>query len=258
MCATLSIFKQLIKSLYSPKEIALYRFQGIGKTILFVFILSLLSVIPTYIYLQSAITNGVSAAKETIDSGFPAFTIDNGNLESDLKAPLTLNNDGFAIIFDSTGEVEKNDLQNIDNGIAFIKNDIVFIAGGQLQAYSYSMMDNLVLTKDDLVNLVDSFDSILVIMLPILFIVIYLFYSAIKFVEISILALLGILLKNVSSRKLQYRHLWRMSAYSVTLPTLFFTIMEALKTPVPASILIHWMVSLIVLFLAIKETPASK
>jgi hypothetical protein len=85
-----------------------------------------------------------------------------------------------------------------------------------------------------------------------------LFSSAVKFIEISILALLGLIMKNRTGRKLNYGHIWRMSAYSVTLPTIFFTIMSAIQTQVPSTFLIHWAVALIVLYLAIKETPQAK
>ena len=43
-----SIFTLFYKSLYNPKEIAKFRFLGIGKTILFVFFLILLSSLPGF------------------------------------------------------------------------------------------------------------------------------------------------------------------------------------------------------------------
>jgi len=79
-----------------------------------------------------------------------------------------------------------------------------------------------------------------------------------KFIEISIFALFGLMFKNMIGKNLQYRHLWRMAAYSVTLPTIFFTIMAALQTTVLYGFLINWFASLIVLFLAIKEVPKRK
>lgn len=62
----MNIFKQLFKSLYSPKDIAFYRFQGIGKTILYVFFLTLLSVIPTVYYFSAAVINGLDAAQTAV------------------------------------------------------------------------------------------------------------------------------------------------------------------------------------------------
>jgi hypothetical protein len=254
----LNIFKQLIKSIYSPQDIARFRFQGIGKTILFVFLLSLLSIIPTVIHLSTAITEGVSSAKDTVSHEFPSFNIKNGVLKSDLEKPKTMTKNGFAIVFDSTGAANEKDLKNIDNGFAFLKSELVFIAGGQTQAYPYSMAQDFTLTKNDLVDLIDSIDSSLLILLPLLFLVIYIFTSGIKFIEVSILALFGLMIKNMIGRQLHYRQLWRMSAYSVTLPTLFFTIMAAIKTEVTGAFFIHWIVAYIVLFLAIKEIPQAK
>ncbi|WP_146908421.1 DUF1189 family protein, partial [Bacillus paralicheniformis] len=54
------------------------------------------------------------------------------------------------------------------------------------------------------------------------------------------------------------KHLWVMSAYSITLATVFFAIMDALEAVVPSQFLLNWFVNFIILFLAIKETPSSK
>jgi hypothetical protein len=254
----MNMFNQLIKSLYSPKDIARFRFQGIGKTILYVFFLTLLSSIPTFVYLQTAIMSGVTASLETIEQELPNFTINNGQLQADQKTPVTINKDEFTIIMDSTGNVETKELKNSDNTIAFLKNELVFIAGGDVQTYPYSMTNDLNLTKKDLIDLVNTVDSSLVIILPILFLVIYLFSLGMKFVEVSILALIGYILKNGAEKKLSYGHVWRLSAYSVTLPTIFFMIMKTLKTTVPSSFFIHWIVAIIILFLTIKEIPQNK
>ncbi|MEH7657359.1 DUF1189 family protein, partial [Bacillus velezensis] len=47
----MSIFTQLAKSVYSPKDMALFRFQKIGKTILYIMLLCLITTIPrTFFY----------------------------------------------------------------------------------------------------------------------------------------------------------------------------------------------------------------
>ncbi len=69
-----------------------------------------------------------------------------------------------------------------------------------------------------------------VLLLPVISLFLYLFASASSFIEISVLAVIGLALKNLTGRKLKYGQLWRMAAYSETLPTVFFTIMAAVKT----------------------------
>ncbi|MFE8703175.1 DUF1189 domain-containing protein [Cytobacillus sp. FJAT-54145] len=253
----MNIFKQLIKSLYSPKDIALFRFQGIGKTILYIFFLTLIAIIPNVSYFSSAIINGIEATQNTINEGIPEFEISNGELTSDQAEPITMEQDNFTIIFDSTGDITLDELE-VSNGLALLKNDFVLVAGGNIDTYSYSLFTDMILTKKDISSLVKSMESLLPIILPILVLTIYIFTAGIKFLEVTILALFGLVLKNIMNLKLQYRHMWRMAAYSVTLPTIFFTIMAALQTPVPNGFLINWFVSTIILYLALKEIPKPK
>ncbi|MBS4215640.1 DUF1189 domain-containing protein [Neobacillus rhizophilus] len=254
----MNIFKQLFKSIYSPKDIALFRFQGIGKTILFVFLLTFISVLPSIVYFSTALTTGLDSAKTLLEEEAPDFTIKNGQLEADTKVPVTIKKDDFTIILDPTGAVSSQDAADQGNSFALLKDEFVITAGGQSDTYPYSMMEGLKLSKKDLVDFVNSISGLKGIIIPIVSLFIYLFSSAASFIEVSVLALIGLVLKNLAGRKLTYRHLWRMAAYSETLPTLFFTIMAALKTAVPNSFWINWFVVIIVLYLAINEIPKPK
>ncbi|RHW41047.1 DUF1189 domain-containing protein [Neobacillus notoginsengisoli] len=254
----MNIFKQLYKSMYSPKDIAFYRFQGIGKTILYVFLLTFISILPTFYHFSVAINTGLEAAEQIIRKELPDFAIKNGSLETDTNMPVTIKRDDFSIIIDPTGSVSQEDLADMGNAFGFLKDDFALAAGGRVQSYSYAMLDNSTLAKQDFVDFITAMDGANYIILPIVFFFILLVSSAMKFIEVSILAVMGIMLKNMGGRRLNYGHLWRMAAYSVTISTIFFTIMEAMKTVVPSGFLINWLVSAIVLYLAVKETPAPK
>ena len=67
----MNIFKQFYKSMYSPKDIAVFRFQGIGKTILYVFFLTLLSLIPAIYYLSSSPISGVDTIQSSLKNELP-------------------------------------------------------------------------------------------------------------------------------------------------------------------------------------------
>jgi hypothetical protein len=254
----MSIFTQLVKSIYSPKVIADTRFQGIGKTILFVFMLTLISILPVVSYMFAGISEAVGSVKQSIKTDLPSFTIEEGVLHSDIKAPLTIKNGSFTLIFDPTGAVDQGDMTSMDADFAMLKEEIVLAAGGETNAVPYNLFPSESMTKEDIISLINTAESSLPVLLGLLFIVIYVFSSGMKFIEVSLLALFGLLLKNLAGRKLQYRHLWRMAAYSTTLPTIFFTIMAFLKTPVPYSFSINWFVASMMLLLAIKELSAKK
>src|SRR3954451_14039108 len=91
----MNIFKQFYKSIYSPRDIALFRFQGIGKTILFVFFLTFISVLPSIIYLSTALSTGIDAARSFIKDEAPDFSIKNGQLSAKTDVPVTINKNNF-------------------------------------------------------------------------------------------------------------------------------------------------------------------
>jgi hypothetical protein len=254
----MNIFKQFYKSIYSPKDIATFRFQGIGKTILYVFFLTFLSILPSIYYLSTMLNEGIESTKSVISDEIPGFTIENGSLSAETDVPITIDKGDFSIIVDPTGVITTEDVEDEDNAIALLKNEISVAAGGRIDTYSYSMMEGLNLTKADFIEIVDTVDGMKGIIIPVISIFMFLVSSTVSFIEVSILAWIGLLLKNLAGRSISYRHLWRMAAYSVTLPTVFFTIMSALNTLVPNSFYINWFVEIIILFLAIKEIPKEK
>ncbi|WP_442594961.1 DUF1189 domain-containing protein [Neobacillus sp. D3-1R] len=255
----MNVLQQIIKSLYSPKDMAKYRFQGIGKTIFYVFLLSFISIIPTTYYFTTAITNGLEVTKKALQHEVPPFVIENGQLSFDHVTPVIIEKDHFKIILDASNTIDKEDLNQSENTIALLKEDFLFIAGGEQQTYSYSMFSDMKITNQKLVEFLKNAESLKWIFLPILILIIFIFTSGIKFIEVSILAMFGLGLKNlVNKSNIQYRHLWRLAAYSITLPTIFFAIMSLLKTQVPSGFLINWFVSIVVLALIIKEIPGKK
>ncbi|PEL32622.1 DUF1189 family protein [Bacillus pseudomycoides] len=158
----MSVFMQLVKSLYSPKDMALFRFQKIGKTILYITLLCLIATIPK------------------------TFTFE----------------------------------------------------------------------KKDIKDIISAIDSIYPILMLIVGIGIYLFQLFISFLGVTILAFIGSAMSD--QRKLSYTQIWTLTAYSYTIPTILFMIMDLLKINVPWSFLLYTAIILIVLYLTIKEIPKPK
>lgn len=254
----INIFKQFYKSTHSPRDIALFRFQGIGKTILFVFFLSFISILPSVVYLSTILSTGIATTKSVIKDEIPTFSIENGTLSAETNDPITIEKDDFSIILDPTGNITVDDIAEKGNAFALLKDEFVVVSDGRTDPYAYSMLEGIPVTKSNVIDFIDVIDGIKWIIVPIIALLIFLFSSAASFIEVSILALFGLALKNITGRKLNYRQLWRMAAYSETLPTVFFTIMAAIKTSVPNSFMINWFVAIIVLYLAINEIPKPK
>lgn len=252
MLKTLNIFKQLWVSLYSPKDIASFQNQGIAKTILYVFFLSLIFFLPSAYYLGSMITDGVDAIQETVSKDLPDFEIKNGTLTSEQKEPFVLDKNGYQIFVDGTGTLTPTDVSTkTDEAVALLKSELVFVSNGNIQSSPYSILEG---DNEDLYKWINSVDSVLPIILPLILLILYLFMVAGTLLKITILAAFGTVFRSSLSRTISYRHLWRIAAYSITLSTIFFTIMDTFQAVVPFASVISWFVSLIILHLSIKET----
>ncbi|MGR5984912.1 DUF1189 domain-containing protein [Bacillus cytotoxicus] len=250
----MSIFTQIGKSLYSPKDMALFRFQKIGKTILYILLLCFLTTIPRTLLYGGVIQDSVGIIKQALEQDIPDFKIENGELKADINQPIEKEEGNSIFVFDpnatDTGKYTNK------TGLFVLKDKVISVANGITRTYSYNDLLGASLEKKDLQDFLSFFNS----MYPILMLVIgfftYLFQLFITFLGVTLLAFIGSAMSG--QRKLSYKQVWTLTAYSYTIPTVFFMIMDLLKITVPGSFPLYIAVILIVLYLAIKEIPTPK
>ena len=228
------------------------RFQGIGKTILYVFLLSVIAALPNLYHISSGVVNTMNSFQSAVKE-FPAFSIKDGTLQTDAKKAIESQSFGFVIVFDPSGSYETKQIEETNAFVGILKNKFVIAIDGQVQEMPYTMLPED-MSKDDILSLVDQNKAVIV---PVLCVLLFLATAAGKFIDVSVLAVIGLIIRNGQKKMLSYKQLWVMSAYSITLATVFFAIMDALEAVVQVEFLLNWFVNFIMLFLAIK-TPASK
>ncbi|MEH7459450.1 DUF1189 domain-containing protein, partial [Bacillus sp. JJ1127] len=243
----MSIFTQLVKSLYSPKDMALFRFQKIGKTILYIMLLCLITTIPRTLLYGSAIQDGVGIINKALEQDIPEFKIENGELKAEIDKPIEKEDGNSIFVFDPNA----TDTQKYNNkiGLFILKDKVISMANGQTQTYSYNDLLGASLEKKDLQDFISFFNSIYPILMFVIGAFVYLFQLFITFLGITLLAFIGSAMSG--KRKLSYKQVWSLTAYSYTIPTIFFMIMDLLKVHVLSSTLIYIAVILIVLYLTI-------
>ncbi|PEJ29455.1 DUF1189 domain-containing protein [Bacillus pseudomycoides] len=250
----MSVFAQLVKSLYSPKDMALFRFQKIGKTILYIMLLCLIATIPKTFTFGNFTQDIVSTVHQSIEKDLPDFKIENGELHADVKAPIIKEDGNFVFVFDPNA-TDTTAYAN-KQGVFVLKDKVVSINNNQTQSQSYGDFGNGTFEKKDIKDIISAIDSIYPILMLVVGIVIYLFQLFISFLGVTILAFIGSAMGG--QRKLSYKQVWTLTAYSYTIPTIFFMIMDLLKINVPWSFLLYTAIILIVLYLTIKEIPKPK
>lgn len=246
------------RSLYSPKDIAVKRFEKIGKTILYVFMLSLLSIIPASIYSSQDVIKVAKEFDEIVKTTIPDFEIEDGKLTSSIEKPTTFVHNETYILFDPTGEWEVSELNQYEQSIGLLQEEFAYNIGGTMQTIPYTMLTGVITSKDDFVNFVEKMLSILPILIALIILASYIFSTGIKFIEISIIAMFGLSFTRILNKDLPYRRLWLLSAYSITLAVTFLTLMHLLNITVIYSYFVYWFVSLTMLYLALREIPGTK
>ncbi|MFP3471133.1 DUF1189 family protein, partial [Micrococcus sp. SIMBA_144] len=104
--------------------------------------------------------------------------------------PLTIEKDNMTIIFDDSGEIKEGDLDKQENTIAFLKKNFVVINQGHVQSSSYSLFGDTALSKEGLLDLIDSLTALKWILIPVALFILYLFTSGMTFLKITIFALI--------------------------------------------------------------------
>ncbi|MBB5173899.1 DUF1189 domain-containing protein [Texcoconibacillus texcoconensis] len=256
----MNIFKQFIKSIYSPQTIAKFRFQKIGKSILYVFILMLITSIPASTFLGINISNFANQIEETIKEDLPYFEIKDGTLNADIDEPYAQEIGGNKIIFDPTGAHTINDFESHEQAFVMLENDLAVITEGTPTTFSYQELNLATIDKDSAVDMIDSVMSILPLILAIFIITLYLFSTGLKFVGIFFLSFIGLMIKKSKAPDLSFRQVWILSAYSVTLPTVIFSITDVLFGAMIGifEFIIYWLIAIMMIYTVINKVTQQK
>ncbi|MDG4655518.1 DUF1189 domain-containing protein [Ectobacillus antri] len=251
----MSIFTQLVKSIYSPKDIARFRFQKVGKTILYILLLSLLATIPETTQFGTMLKQQFSQLQNMVTSELPDFTIENGELRANISEPIIKEDETFTFLFDPNTTEYKSDALN---GLYILQDRAITVSAGQVQTYTYDTFKEWTVTKEDIETFLSRVKSMYPIALFIIGFFLFLVNAFTTFIGVTFVAFIGNILARSLQRPMQYKQAWTLTAYSFTLPTVFFIIMDSLRIHVSAHLFVFLFTAIFVLYLTIKEIPPKK
>ncbi|WP_183040883.1 DUF1189 domain-containing protein [Salipaludibacillus neizhouensis] len=253
----MNIFKQFISSLHSPETIAKFRMQKIGKTILYVFFLMLITSIPFSIQLGANVNNLYTYVSTNVEESIPDFSVENGILKSDVEEPIITENDNTVIIFDPTGELTPLDLNEYQTAFALLDREAVLVIEGNPQPVSYQDLGTDI-SKAELSEHIETFGGLLPLIIGVMIVGLYLFTTALKFIGIFTLSVITLLLKRKTANQLNFKQGWVLSAYAVTLPTIIFAVFDAIGLNIPFSFAIYWVIAIVMINLVLRNIPKPK
>ncbi|MDT8861743.1 DUF1189 domain-containing protein [Alkalihalobacillus sp. MEB130] len=251
----MSYWEWFFKSFYNRKAIAYSRFRPITTTIGYVLFIIFLASIPYFISLNSSIITSINQLNRTLQHDLPNFHVSEGNLSWDGEEAFFAEefNEGFFLI-DPSNTFSETDLIQLDEGIALQQSEFIFVSDGQTHSVSYVLLGLQELSKEELSNRISQLQNFLPILLIIITSLLYVGLAGLGFLGISILAYCSLLIKG--KRRLEYRHLWSITAHALTLPVivLYWTDVLVIRIPFLAFVASTFLIVL----LAVQSIPSIK
>ncbi|OEH93731.1 DUF1189 domain-containing protein [Bacillus solimangrovi] len=254
----MNLIKTFFQCFHALKKTALFRFQSIGKTIGFVFFMMFLTSLPIGLIMFFEVNNIINYTTNEFIEDTPDFHFENGILISDMDEAIIQEHDSNTYIFDTTGNIHPKDILKYENAVALLPNEVIYVRNEKLQKFEYDMLLPETMTKVEFIDLINKVKQWLFIITPFLFIIMYLYFTALKFIDICILAFIGLALKKWMYRYLNYSQLWRMSVYAITIPTSIFSLSLAFQIMIPSGFLFYWLLAIYCLMKVINGVPKKR
>ncbi|KHF41844.1 DUF1189 domain-containing protein [Halalkalibacter okhensis] len=243
------------KSFYNRKVIAYSRFRPITTTIGFVLMIIFIASIPYFISLNVTTVSSIQQLNRILENDLPNFYLSDGTLTAEDEEVYYNEEvlDGFFLI-DPYNTLSQKELLQLDEGIALQQREFLFVSNGEIQSISYLLLGLQEVSKEDLSHRISLLLNFLPILLTIITSLLYVALAGLGFISISILAFLALLFKG--KRNLEYRHMWLITAHSLTLPVILLYWIDILIYPIPFTAFI--VSTFIIVLAAVTSIPIPK
>ena len=243
------------KFAYSFFDFAAYKeflVQGFGKSILYLFLITLIFSTISTITTITTLTSEISTLENSLRNNAPNFELKNGLLSVASNDPVYYRHNGEILIVDTSGKTNKSISDSYSNSIYIDSNEITIRQNYRtLQTIKFTDFTELNLNNKTLqVSL-----SIIKIIFPIILLI---FNPLISFLlnSISVFLVIAPLSLNISSLmgvKLKYPKACILSFYAMTLPLLLESLVNVSGIDLPGFYIIFYIVALVYCGLAIRK-----
>ncbi|MGL4820964.1 MAG: DUF1189 domain-containing protein, partial [Bacilli bacterium] len=228
----MNIFKQFFYSLFSLKAMASFRFQKITKTIFYILLVCVISIIPISVVGLIGANDQVDFLKKEVRGQIPAFSIKNYQLESSLDTPWIRNSDIVYFAVDPKNEVKEVDIRDYAFSYVFQKEQVIIGTALGSEVIRYDALPSGLVSTKDLTEQVDTLIEMLPLVMPVTFLLLFIMRLFTTFVHAFLFGVSFYFLAKLMKRKLTYAQGFTIAAYALTIPLLFFSIMEGFGVPI--------------------------
>ncbi|PKR79002.1 hypothetical protein CEY16_04435 [Halalkalibacillus sediminis] len=242
----INMFKRFYWSLLQFKKVSALRIEKVGKSIGFVFFLMMLLTFPYAINLTLDATQALSSIEKASETEDSTFTYNEEEQSADEE--IIFENDSLIITTVEDDFTSKKNILFLNHNQGMLKtpsNSYSFM-------YSSMFSEGETFTLDDLHSELANFIYVLLILSVVTF---YLLSTTVKFVEVSLLSLGGLMGNKSMKRNLNYAQIWKLSAYAVTVPSIVVFIYDRFASQQMISGFLFWIGSFVILYFISSFVP---
>lgn len=226
--------------------------QGLGKSVLYIFLVTLLFSTITNFKTIDTINSEISAFQDALVNVIPSFEFSNGEFSINSSEPVYYKHDGDILIIDTANKTDASVLDPYSNGM-FINSEKLVYRQDYTTLYSLDLSNysDLTFTNTSLEKLLMLFQILFPVALFICTpIISFLINLAAGFIVVGPLSLF---ISSLMEIRINYYRACTLSFYAMTLPLLLEALLNVSGIEVDNFYVLFYVLSLIYCCLALKE-----
>jgi len=243
------------KFAYSFFDFAAYKeflVQGLGKSILYIFLVTLIFSTITNINTINKFISETSDIQTTFTKSAPEFELKNGLLSMKSTEPIYYRNDGQILIVDTTGKTNKSIVESYSDAIYIDSNELILKQNYKtVQVIEFSDIPEFNVTNKTIHKMLYLSKIIIPVILLIFDPIISLVLNLIS--GFLILGPISLFISSFMNVKLIYSKACILSFYAMTMPLLLKALLDISGIVLPEFYIVFYLLTLIYCGLAIKE-----
>jgi hypothetical protein len=215
--------------------------QRPGKAVVYLLLLTLIlgavSLIPALLDFNKTISEFIVG----FDNSVPNFTFENGKLTVEGKMPIIIGEGSSTLIIDTSGQTDESLLDEYDTAVLITSDRMIQKTYANKQVTNFSLMQGVRFNRESVKRVLPILKSLSVLIL----IFGAIFFICAKFISALFVSLIGLIINAVTGTGLPYRDVFKISAYSLTLPLFIGTLINLAGVNVPFLSLIFYLIAIV-------------
>lgn len=221
--------------------------QSIGRAIAYLILLSLIASLLVFIPQQIEFNKMVDHLTKNFDSIVPDFTFSEGKLTVNARMPIVIDNGSMSVVIDTSDKAE-DILVFYDRVILITSNKIIQKYYTNRNEISLSTLSYLNMTREDIERSLP-YMKYMGALMYLLYIMAFIFG---RFIMALLVSFIGLAINSMKQTGLSYRSIFKLSVYSITLPTLLIAVISFIPFQIPFLGLFYYVIASVYMYGAIN------